>query len=105
MTSVLTIDQLKEGMEVAIPVKNKVGQILLPANLILENKHIRMLHTWGISTISVVSNLDEPGNSKYDAGQIENARNELNKRILWKPELPFEEELYEMGLFIILERK
>lgn len=104
MTAVITIEQLKEGMELALPVKNKVGQMLLPANLIIEEKHKKLLQTWGILSVSIKGNLNEPEALNYDKETIEEAIAILEKRILWKPESPFEQELFDLGVSAILEK-
>jgi hypothetical protein len=48
-------EDLKEGMVVGEDVKDKNGQLLLPAGLALSEKHLELVKSWGISQVSIES--------------------------------------------------
>jgi hypothetical protein len=52
---IVNVDDLKEGMIVGEDVKDKNGQLLLPAGLTLTPKHLEVIKGWGISNVSVDS--------------------------------------------------
>jgi hypothetical protein len=101
----IPIEMIEDGMELAEPIKNKYGQIMLAGNAKLEAKQKKMLKVWGISSVVIVAN-DEPLEQKiYDPGIIEKAKMKLNEKILWQPGNPFEEEIYQLALERILENQ
>jgi hypothetical protein len=51
---VLNLSDLKAGMVLAADVKNKHGNILMKAGILLAEKHLMVLKTWGISEADVV---------------------------------------------------
>ncbi len=97
-------EDIKEGMELALPAKNKFGQVLLPAGAIVENKHKRIFKIWGISTIYVKEDNIEIKNFEYNQNTVNEAANILGKRLTWKPKNFNEEDLYNMALQHLLEK-
>lgn len=53
------LDDLQEGMKVAMEVKNMDDMLLIPAGCELTARHIRILQTWGITEVSVESTGEE----------------------------------------------
>ena len=53
------LDDLQEGMKVAVEVKNMDDMLLIPAGCELTGRHIRILQTWGITEVSVESTGEE----------------------------------------------
>ena len=102
MPKFITPDEIQEGMELAEPVKNKFGQVLLSSNLKLQTKHTVILKTWGIQTIQIISDNDV---TKIDESALEEAREKLSHRMKWSPRNANEEDLVEMALNRILEIK
>lgn len=104
MPALITVDLIKEGMELALPVKNKVGQILLPANLILEEKHKRVLQTWGVQSVNIKSDVTEKEENPIDEETLARAKDLLNKRMPWKPGNSYEQEILDLGLAKMIEK-
>jgi hypothetical protein len=44
----LSIEQVQPGMQLALPAKNQHGQILLAEGTVLEERHVRILKSWGV---------------------------------------------------------
>lgn len=51
----LALDKLRQGMIVAEPVYSKTGQALIPAGVVLTQKHINRLEFYNIRTVSIAS--------------------------------------------------
>ncbi len=47
------LGQLQEGMVASEDIKNMDDMLLLPAGCTLTEKHIRILHAWGVAQIQV----------------------------------------------------
>ena len=104
MAKFIEVSELKEGMELEFPVKNKFGQTLLAANIRLEEKHKLILKTWGIDFLYVKDEGNNSNEFNYDAETKSAAEESLNKRIKWIPQNLNELDLYEMALQAVLEK-
>jgi hypothetical protein len=62
------LDNLKPGMVLAQPVRNRQGALLLETGSKVSKKSIRILKSWGISNVSVKGNLDK---AQTDASDTE----------------------------------
>jgi hypothetical protein len=51
---IITLDLLKEGDVLATPVKNNVGQIIMPEGMTVLEKHIDRLKSFGVTQVEVV---------------------------------------------------
>ena len=51
----IKLDALKEGMVVTADVKNLDDMLLIPAGCTLGQKHIEILHSWGVADVEVDS--------------------------------------------------
>lgn len=49
------IKLIREGMVTATEVKDRTGRTLLPSGKTLTSKHLKVLKTWGITEINIVS--------------------------------------------------
>jgi hypothetical protein len=49
----INAEDLKEEMVVAEDVKDKNGQLLLPAGLTLTSKHLEVIKSWGIAQVAI----------------------------------------------------
>lgn len=47
------IDDLQEGMIVAAPVRNLDDMLLLPADVELTARHLKLLRSWGVHEVAV----------------------------------------------------
>lgn len=54
----VNLDNLKLGMILAKPVKNRFGQIMLGENVKIEEKHLNMFKMWGIDNFVVFDDSD-----------------------------------------------
>jgi hypothetical protein len=76
MTDVPT-DRLRPGMTLSTDVFNHDGQLLLPAGYRLQERHILMLKSWGITEAGVASDgeseLEEEGPSPESLHEAEEA--------------------------------
>lgn len=104
MAKLISTGELKEGMELELPVKNKFGQTLLSANLKLEEKHRSIFKMWGIETFYIKDNGANDEENKYSEDQRIEAIKILEKRTNWVPRNTNERDLYEMALQGILEK-
>ncbi|MBU1100265.1 MAG: hypothetical protein KKA84_07650 [Bacteroidetes bacterium] len=102
MNKTILLDDFEEGMELAVPLKNKFGQVLLGANVKLEKKHKNLFRTWGIETLVIVS--DDEGEEPIDESLMAEAETILAKKIYWTPKNKFEENLIQMGMDNILDK-
>ncbi len=104
MAKLITLDELKEGMELELPVKNKFGQTLLSANFKLEEKHKSLFKMWGIESFYIKDIGTDDDIIKYDEERKEEASKMLHQRMKWIPQNSNERDLYEMALQGVLER-
>jgi len=98
MTKIVPVDQISEGMELELPVKNQYGQLLIPASARLEEKHKKILKTWGVTSVSIKEDLTTPSDSEPTDTQRADELELLYKRFGWRPGNPNEEDLFEMVL-------
>ncbi len=42
------------GETLAAAVHDRSGRLLIPAGMVLQGKHVRVLHAWGIATVEIV---------------------------------------------------
>ena len=66
----LNLDDVKPGMTLAADVETQDGRLLLPKGTGLEEKHLQLFHTWGISELDIV------GISRQDIAAL--AENEID---------------------------
>jgi len=52
--TVVRINELQVGMEVAEPVKSNQGVTLIPRSVVLAEKHLKILKAWGITEVTVI---------------------------------------------------
>lgn len=104
MSKLINVEDIKDGMELAEPITNRFGHVLLASNIKLEAKHIKFLKSCGIQTIYIVDENENNSNIIYDDNTLEKAKELLNQRINWKPKNNYEEELIEIAKQQILEK-
>lgn len=96
MSRLVTINQIIEGMELEHAVKNQYGQLLLPANARLEEKHKKILKTWGISSLYIIEELNDSAEMQTMENQKIEELKLLHERFRWSPRNKNEEDLFEM---------
>ena len=104
MPKLIVLEEIKEGMELALPLKNKFGQILLSADVRLENKHKKILKMWGVTAVYIKEDNIEYKDVEYDEKVKGEAVKLLSLRLKWTPKNSNEEDMYEMALRNILEK-
>jgi len=95
MAKKILLENFEVGMELATPLKNKFGQIVFPANTILEEKHKRIMKTWGINEFNIVYKPESTDGLPTDYSSYNSV---LSDRINWKPRNSKEENLLEMAV-------
>jgi len=103
MPKIVFINEIKDGMELSIPVKNKFGQIMLAENTKLEERHKNILLLWGIQSVSVRDN-EEESELQFDDAAISKAKDQLKKRLKWNFRNVNEEEIYNLALGELLKK-
>lgn len=105
MRQLISTKQIENGMVLATSIKNGFGQIILPEGTELEGSHIKMLKTWGISSIEILEDCDENNNFNFDPHIYEIAKEKLDKKLKWIPENEIEKGMYEMALIKLMENE
>lgn len=74
--------------------------MILPEGKKLEEKHKRILKTWGVSNISIVDNAEDTVNEEREVDDSikERAAEQLKRRMLWEPRNSNEESMYRVAL-------
>jgi hypothetical protein len=57
------IKLIREGMITATEVKDRTGRILLASGKTITSKHLKVLKTWGITEINIMSSNETPSDS------------------------------------------
>lgn len=96
MSVLAPVDSKLIGTKLDRSIMNKFGQVLLPADLELAERHIELLHTWGVKTVWV-HNDKILGNSSPDVEKVKEIKELLGKRLEWKPRNSWESELYTLA--------
>ena len=104
MAKLIDTNDLKEGMKLAVSVKNKYGQVLIAEGIKLEERHKLILLTWGIQNFYIREDSSEE-KVQYDDAAISNAKELIKKRISWLPRNYCEEEIYNLTFNEILAAK
>lgn len=92
-------------METSTAVLNKFGQILLGANIKIEDHHLNILKTWGIITIEVHVNESGDEQSIQNIEKLNSIKETLLANTGWLPRIPQEEDLFEMAAQQIFEKQ
>jgi len=77
----MPLSKLQPGMKLSNPVLDSFGNPILNADTELTEKHIRLMKTWGIESIDIVSSelhiQDPTAEREADAAHLETYRSEL----------------------------
>ncbi len=96
MPKAITLKEFKEGLELAQPIKNKFGQVLIPEDVKLEDRHKKILLTWGINEIIIKDEVETI--LQVNEAILSEAKNKLKARMKWNARNQNEEELYNLAL-------
>ncbi len=64
------IKLIREGMVTATAVKDRTGRILLASGKTITSKHLKVLKTWGITEINIMSSNESPSDSEQSDKSI-----------------------------------
>jgi hypothetical protein len=100
----IPLERLEPGMVLAEPIFNRFGQVLLNKGVQISDRHLNVLKTWGIPKVLI-----EGGESNEEQFEINEemrtrALTRLNKRLLWHPKTPLEEELIHLAVLQAVQR-
>jgi hypothetical protein len=104
VTVSIPTDSLEPGMVLAEPVFNRRGQILLSQGSTISFRHITVLKTWGIESVSVDNGETETRDPNFDKEIQKNALARIQKRLLWHPQSPLEEEIIFLAVQQMVQR-
>jgi len=96
MPKLLEIERLIEGMILAEPVLNKMGQVMIAKDITLSHKHINILKMWGIKQVCI-KNTENDVAEINDPDLIELAKKDLIIKLGWEIDNPFLEEMIELA--------
>ncbi len=99
MASLVSIDDIIEGMVLAEPVINNFGQTLLPQGIKLNPKHKIILKTWNVSNIYIQSD-EESSTFELSDELKEKANALLRERMIWEPEQKIEKDLFNIAIVL-----
>ena len=87
-------------MVLAEPVLNRQGQVLLGRSAQLEDRHKRVLKTWGVRQVLIEGEggQEEEPESELTDEMLRLAMNHLDKRWQWEPRNQIEKEVYMVAL-------
>lgn len=90
--------ELEPGMTLAEPVTNRWGQILLNKGCTLTRRHISVLETWGISSVTIEEGKEMGSPPPLDLATLERISKKVRDRFLWRPVSPLEKVVFFFGL-------
>ena len=83
----IDINELTPGMVTLKPVRNQQGQILIQKDLVITDKNIRVLKTWGIEAVDIIG--EEP-DANLDLVDMDLIKKEIERKFkLNNPNHPF----------------
>lgn len=105
MPKKVVVAEIEDGGGVlAEPVINKFGQVLFPAGLALEQKHVRILKTWNITEV-LVQDQEASDDTPVITLSIRGlAEERLSHRLTWTPRNFNEQDFISMGVDHIAEQ-
>lgn len=62
----ISTEAIQSGQTLASAVHDRSGRLLIPAGMVLQDKQIRVLLSWGISTVEVVEDEQAAANDGQD---------------------------------------
>lgn len=90
------LDNIKEGMVLAKPVLNKVGQVMIAQDIAITNKHINILKMWGVNKVEIMTNnIVEAASDEYES--VSKKKQKLREQLGWDVDVIFLDEIIELG--------
>jgi len=103
MSKRIDLEEAHEGMVLAEPVLNKLGQVMLGKGISLKLKQINVLKMWGIKQIAI-NNLEEdiPEETNYEL--LEETKLKIKQQLGWNDDNSFLNELIELAAISSCQR-
>ncbi|MGA2297636.1 MAG: hypothetical protein ABSG15_08825 [FCB group bacterium] len=102
MAERIPISKIQVGQVLQDSVQNKFGQTIIPAGTAIQEKHKRILKTWNIQTVRIVTDdnkSDEPQKQiEINDEKLKLAAKKIKTRMKWNPRNKNEVDLYELAL-------
>ncbi len=77
MSRRISIQEVRSGQTLASAVHDRSGRLLIPAGMVLQDKQLRVLQSWGISAIEIVDETDASANDPNDSSASASANAEV----------------------------
>lgn len=103
MSKLIETDKIKPGMILEAPVVNKYGQMLLSRGAVIEARHLGMLKTWGIPSVTIHNDDEENEKKAHDPELMKKAKEQLLKRMGWAPRSEIEEDMVNAAVELLLK--
>jgi hypothetical protein len=105
-SNTISLDDMIPGMTLARPVINRFGQTMLQSGVILDERYIRLLRTWGIPSVEIIT-VDSSAAAATDASKLHEslmprAAAILSKCVQWQPGISIEEDLLNAAQLAIV---
>ena len=104
MKRTVPTENLEPGMELAEPVLNRLGQILLSKGSTISPRHIAVLENWKIRSVFIENGEAEIRDPIADEDTQKRALARIKKRLLWDPHSPLEEEIVYLAIQRVVQR-
>lgn len=103
MSSIITIDEIQEGMIISDPVMNNFGLTLIPAGTVLKENHKRLLKTWNIRAVTIKDEdnddeLELPEETRIAAEEV------LKQKMKWTPRNQIEHNLLQAAIIHVARK-
>ncbi|MGE5479763.1 MAG: hypothetical protein ACM3U1_04965 [Chloroflexota bacterium] len=97
MSTLISVEDIEDGMQLAEPIVNSFGQTLLGGGVVLGQKHKRILKTWNVLTIYVNDNDASEGDT-YSEEALKLAEERIGRAVSWEPRNNSERDLIKFGV-------
>lgn len=106
MFKTIEIENVQAGMVLRKSIHNRFGQMILPEGTKLEERHKRVLKTWGVKAVPIADGFESDDNevSEVDEKIETSAKDYMNKKMHWTPRNEFEASMYQIALKRIIEK-
>lgn len=104
MIRTIYIDDIESGQVVAEPVRNRFSQVILTKGSELNNSHKKVLKTWNIEKIKILTADAHEKDDKVSPEILEEAVNIIKSRYSWEPVNDWENDMLTAGIECEVQR-
>ena len=101
MPKYVPVKEIEDGMVLAHPLINNFGQILLPEGARIHTGLKKLLKTWNILTIPVVTDEDKADMHNLSPEMLAMAEGKIRDRLSWEPGNEYEKDMFDTAMIII----